>query len=137
MSSSNLVSLRLLKEANQEAFGEIAKEETRFLASAMAIVKMDPLIRMKLGGDKLTASVNLARMLRERAEKKHFNDRIDGAVQKLIDYELGTYGEAFQQLKESELPFTVEDIKEGEVVKGKKLKIDMKKSRGNYKLAFV
>ena len=30
-SSSSLVSLRLLKDANPEAFGTLAKEETRFL----------------------------------------------------------------------------------------------------------
>ena len=34
MSSSNLVSLRLLKEANPAAFKNLAREETRFLASA-------------------------------------------------------------------------------------------------------
>ena len=94
----------------------------------MAIVRNDPLIRMKLGGDKLTASVNLAKILRERAEKKHFEDRIDGAVDKLIDYELGTYGDSFKKLSGDDMPITFE--------KGK-LDVNMGLTRGTSDLAFT
>ena len=96
-SSSSLVSLRLLKDANPEAFDHLAKEETRFLASAMALVKRDPLLKLKMGSDTLTASVNLARELRRRAEKRSFDQRIDFAVDALIDKELAGYGNSFNK----------------------------------------
>ena len=94
-SSSSLVSLRLLKDANPEAFDHLAKEETRFLASAMALVKQDPLLKLKMGSDTLTASVNLARELRRRAEKRSFDQRIDFTVDQLISKELAGYGDSF------------------------------------------
>ena len=100
-SSSSLVSLRLLKDANPEAFGTLAKEETRFLASAMSLVRNDPLLKLKMGGDTLTASVNLAKLLRQRAEKKHFDQRIDGVVDELIKNELHGYGDDFKKPKKS------------------------------------
>ena len=96
-SSSSLVSLRLLKDANPQAFEHLAKEETRFLASAMALVKQDPLLKLKMGSDTLTASVNLARELRRRAEKRSFDQRIDFTVDQLIDKELAGYGNSFNR----------------------------------------
>ena len=100
-SSSSLVSLRLLKDANPKAFGTLAQEETRFLASAMSLVRNDPLLKLKMGGDTLTASVNLAKLLRERAEKKHFDSRIDKTVNALISNELNNYGDDFKKPKQS------------------------------------
>ena len=100
-SSSSLVSLRLLKDANPDAFGTLAREETRFLSSAMSLVRNDPLLKLKMGGDTLTASVNLAKLLRERAEKKHFDSRIDGVVKELIKNELHGYGDDFKKPKKS------------------------------------
>ena len=54
-----------------------------------------------MGGDTLTASVNLAKLLRERAEKKHFDSRIDKTVNALIKNELNNYGEDFKKPKQS------------------------------------
>ena len=110
-SSSSLVSLRLLSQANPEAFQDLAKEETRFLASAMSLIRSDPLLKLKLGGDTLTASVNLSKILRERAERAHYEKRISGVVDKLVDYEIGTYGDQFKPLKEDQLPVQVNEGK--------------------------
>ena len=129
-SSSSLVSLRLLRDANPEAFSDLAKEETRFLASAMALVRNDPLLKLKLGGDTLTASVNLSKILRERAERQHYESRIDGVVKELVDYEIGTYGKEFKPLKEDNLPIKVSDKNQ--------LRIDMtKRPSGASTLAFI
>ena len=54
-----------------------------------------------MGGDTLTASVNLAKLLRERAEKKHFDSRIDKTVEALINNELNNYGDDFKKPKQS------------------------------------
>ena len=100
-SSSSLVSLRLLRDANNEAFGDLAREETRFLSSAMSLVRNDPLLKLKMGGDTLTASTNLAKLLRERAERRAFNKRIDPIVDELVKNELHGYGDDFKKPKKS------------------------------------
>ena len=72
-----LLSLRLLKDTNQELFQDLAKEETKFLTSAISLVRNDPLLRLKFGGDVLTASLNLSKQLKLHAEELNIKDRLD------------------------------------------------------------
>lgn len=83
-----LLSLRLLKDANKEAFEDLAREETKFLSASLALVKNDPLLRLKMGGDVLTSSLNLAKQLKVHAEDKLFKDRIEAMIDGLNTAEL-------------------------------------------------
>lgn len=86
-SQQTLVSLKLLKEANRPMFEHLMRHEARFLTTAVQAVSNNEFLKMKLGGDVLTASVNLSRLLRSRAEKKVFDEQMDPIVQNLISAE--------------------------------------------------
>lgn len=90
-----LLSLRLLKDANRGAFEDLAKEETKFLTASLALVKNDPLLRLKMGGDVLTASLNLAKQLKVHAEDKLFKDRLESMIDGLNFNELRNIDKAF------------------------------------------
>ena len=94
-SSDLLIALRLLKDAagvgpGQQAFQQLAVDELKWLNAGLAMVKSDPFLRIKMGGDNLTAAVNLAGILRSRAEAVHFQARIDEHVKPLVKNEFGT-----------------------------------------------
>ena len=85
--SQTLISLRLLEKTNPDLFQKLARQETRFLQTAIYSVEADPLLKLKLGGDTLTASMNLAKILRSRVEKQALDKRIDGTVDALVKHE--------------------------------------------------
>ena len=74
---NTLLSLKMLKEVNREAFEGLAQEQTRFLTAALALLKQDHFLRIKLGGAGLQQAMILAQILKKRAEEKHIQSRID------------------------------------------------------------
>ena len=64
----NLVNLKLLKSAAPLVAKAVEEEETMFLNTAMSMIKKDPYLRIKMGGDLMTSSTNLAKMLRSQVE---------------------------------------------------------------------
>ena len=93
--SQTLISLRLLEKTNTPLFQKLAKQETRFLQTAIYAIESDPLLKIKMGSDTLTASMNLAKILRERVEQKALDNRIDKTVEALVTHEqtgLGAMG---------------------------------------------
>ena len=83
--ANTLLSLKMLKEANEDAFRGLAQEQTRFLSAALALLKQDHFLRVKLGGAGLQQAMVLAQILKKRAEEKHLQNRLDhhaDAIQK-------------------------------------------------------
>ena len=83
--ANTLLSLKMLKEANEPAFRGLAAEQTRFLSAALALLKQDHFLRVKLGGAGLQQAMVLSQILKKRAEEKHLQNRLDhhaDAIQK-------------------------------------------------------
>ena len=78
-----LLSLRLLKDADPQSFQDLSKNETRFVSASLALIKNDPLLRLKLGGDVLTATLNLSKQLKAHCEQKLFTDRLENMIDAL------------------------------------------------------
>ena len=83
--ANTLLSLKMLKEVNEAAFQGLAQEQTRFLSAALALLKQDHFLRVKLGGAGLQQAMVLSQILKKRAEEKHLQNRLDhhaDAIQK-------------------------------------------------------
>ena len=83
--ANTLLSLKMLKEANEPAFRGLAQEQTRFLSAALALLKQDHFLRVKLGGSGLSQAMVLSQILKKRAEERHLQNRLDhhaDAIQK-------------------------------------------------------
>lgn len=93
-----LVNLKLLKEVSPELFNEIGQEETLFLKAATSMIKGDAYLRIKLGGDLMTASMNLAKILRSQVEQVWLERRTKTVVQSLVGYKQAELGPAFQPI---------------------------------------
>lgn len=78
--ANTLLSLKMLKEANPVVFKGLAEESTRFLSAALGLVRQDDFLRIKLGGNNITAAMRLAPILKQRAEEQHIKQRIDATA---------------------------------------------------------
>ena len=85
--ANTLLSLKLLADTNKNAFQLLAGESTKFLASSLALIRADPYLKVKLGGNLLQSSMMLADILKNYVEKKHFEERIDGVAHQLLKHE--------------------------------------------------
>lgn len=83
--ANTLLSLKLLKEANPDAFTGLAQESTQWLASALALVRSDPFLRVKFGGDNINAAMQLAPIIKQRVEEKHIQARMDQMADGLLE----------------------------------------------------
>ena len=91
-----LLSLRLLKDSNETLFKELAREETKFLTGAIALVRNDPMLRLKFGGDVLTASLNLSKQLKVHAEELNIRDRLDTLAKAMNEIEINSISKDLQ-----------------------------------------
>ena len=85
LDANTLLSLKMLKEVNEDAFRGLAQEQTRFLSAALALLKQDHFLRTKMGGAGLQQAMVLSQILKKRAEEKHLQNRLDhhaDAIQK-------------------------------------------------------
>ena len=83
--ANELLSLKILKEANPGAFDKIAEDETKWLAVAFGLLKRDPYLQVQLKGRGIRQAMKLANLLKQKAEERHFTNRIDGVVSKMVD----------------------------------------------------
>ena len=86
-SAPSLIALKLLASTNEHAFKGLREDQTKWLASATALVREDPYLRISLGGDLLTASVAVADLLKKRAEEKNLQAHIDDVVDHMLKFE--------------------------------------------------
>ena len=110
--ANTLLSLKLLKDANPDAFQGLAQEETRFLAASLALVRSDPYLKLKMGNDSISAAINLAGVLKNRAEKKHLEHRIDATADALLAHEFneeGGLGRHLMPLGDMQMPVKIEE----------------------------
>ena len=83
----SFIALKLLASTNEYAFKGLLEDQTKWLASATALVREDPYLRISLGGDLLTASVAVADLLKKRAEEKNLQAHIDDVVDHMLTFE--------------------------------------------------
>ena len=87
--ADTLISLKLLSEADP-AYKKMMKEELKFLTAARSLLRADTYLRIKMGGDNLSASMRLANVLKARSETKHLNERLDNVVGALNQHTFAT-----------------------------------------------
>ena len=86
---NTLLSLKLLGETGDKEINKaLAQEQTRFLTSALALLKTDTFLRLKFGGAGLKEAMKLAEILKKRANEKHLEKRIDKTAEALLDGQL-------------------------------------------------
>ena len=83
--ANELLSLKILKDANPDAFASIAADETKWLAVAFGLLKRDPYLQVQMKGRGVRQAMKLANLLKQKAEERHFVNRIDGVVNKMVD----------------------------------------------------
>ena len=108
--ANTLLSLKMLKEANEPAFRGLAQEQTRFLSAALGLLKQDHFLRVKLGGAGLQQAMVLSQILKKRAEEKHLQNRLDhhaDAIQK--GFREGELGNSLPVVEEPVLAYQNDD----------------------------
>lgn len=90
MDANELLSLKILKDANPEAFADIAKNETKWLSVAFGLIKRDPYLQIQLQGRGIRQAMKLANLLKSASEKRHFENRINGIVDKMVNARFNT-----------------------------------------------
>ena len=83
--ANELLSLKILKDANPDAFATIAADETKWLAVAFGLLKRDPYLQVQLKGRGVRQAMKLANLLKSKAEERHFTSRIDKVVNRMVD----------------------------------------------------
>ena len=75
--ANQLLSMKMLSQANPEAFGDLQKKSTLFLSSALGLLRNDDYLKIKYGGSNISAAMQLAPILKAKAEQLHFDARFD------------------------------------------------------------
>lgn len=83
--ANELLSLKILKDANPDAFASIAADETKWLAVAFGLLKRDPYLQVQMKGRGVRQAMKLANLLKQKAEERHFVNRIDNVVNKMVN----------------------------------------------------
>ena len=84
MDANELLSLKILKDANPNAFKHLAAEETKWLALALGLLRRDVYLQVTMGGKGVRQAMRLAGLLKQKAEQSHFNHRINGVVDRML-----------------------------------------------------
>ena len=88
VSINDLLNFRLLKDANPAKFGDLAKKETELLALSFDLLKGNPLLQMKMGGNNLNSANNLSKYLKNRAETLAIHHIIDDSAKAILEKSL-------------------------------------------------
>jgi hypothetical protein len=83
-SANELLSLRILKDANPAAFANLAAEETKWLAISLGLLRRDTYLQLMMGGKGVRQAMKLSGLLKQKAEQSHFNHRINGVVDRMV-----------------------------------------------------
>lgn len=131
--ANTLLSLKLLKEADPDAFAGLAQESVRWLALGLSLVRSDPFLRVKFGGDNINAAMQLAPILKRRVEEKHVQARLDqmadGALETAFDSDLGNMPASMKPIGVGDLE-PIGDNLIGKHGTSKKLQLKMRQSKG-------
>lgn len=90
--ANELLSLKILKDANGPAFEHLAKEETKWLSASLGLLKSDPYLQVQMGGSGIRQALKLSSLLKQRAEQVHFNQRTQKLVEDMVDNKFMTSG---------------------------------------------
>ena len=82
--ASELLSLKILKDANKEAFDGLAKEETKWLSVALGLLRRDKFLELTMGGRGIRPAMKLAGVLKQKAEQKHLEQRLDPVISNMV-----------------------------------------------------
>ena len=116
--ANELLSLKILKDANPDAFDSIAADETKWLAVAFGLLKRDPYLQVQLKGRGIRQAMKLANLLKQKAEERHFTNRIDGVVSKMVDarFKEGGWEQLGAMSQEKVNEFLKEENNQGDIV---------------------
>lgn len=78
--ANELLSLKILKDANPESFTGIAAEETKWIALSLGLLRKDPYLQIRLKGKGIRSAMKLAAHLKRKAEQAHFDSRLDETI---------------------------------------------------------
>ena len=84
MDANELLSLKILKDANPGAFSTLAKEETKWLSVSLGLLRKDPYLQVMMGGKGVRQAMKLSGLLKQKAEQFHFNSRVDPVVSRMV-----------------------------------------------------
>ena len=84
MDANELLSLKILKDANPTAFSSLAKEETKWLSLALGLLRKDPYLQVMMQGKGVRQAMRLSGLLKQKAEQFHFNSRVDPVVSRVV-----------------------------------------------------
>ena len=83
--ANELLTLKILKEANPDVFRNVAQDETKWLSLAFASLRQDPYLQLQLGGRGVRQAMKLANLLKMKAEQRHFDKRVENIAEKMVD----------------------------------------------------
>ena len=84
MDANELLSLKILKDANPDAFQNLAAEETKWLALSLGLLRRDVYLQVMMGGKGVRQAMKLSGLIKNRVEQAHFNHRISGVVERML-----------------------------------------------------
>lgn len=90
--ANELLSLKILKDANPKSFEGIAAEETKWIALALGLLRRDPYLQIRLKGKGIRAAMKLATHLKRKAEQSHFDSRLDEVIKVVNDQKFAEAG---------------------------------------------
>ena len=82
--ANELLSLKILKDANRDAFEDLAREETKWLSVSLGLLRRDPYLQVMMQGRGVRQAMKLAGLLKQKAEQHHFNSRVDSVVKQIV-----------------------------------------------------
>ena len=90
--ANELLSLKILKDANPSAFSSLAQEETKWLSLALGLLRRDVYLQVMMGGKGVRQAMKLAGVLKQKAEQSHFNHRVNGVVERMLTTKFSDQG---------------------------------------------
>ena len=83
--ANELLSLKILKDANPSAFQTLAHEETKWLSISLGLLRQDPYLQVMMQGKGVRQAMKLSSLLKQKAEQMHFDNRVKGVVKKIVE----------------------------------------------------
>jgi hypothetical protein len=91
-----LLTLKLLRDSDPEAknaeskkmYDDLAINELKYWKSAISLLKYDPYLKQLMGGDLISGAQKLSRVLKQKVEEKHLEQRLKPGISALLENEL-------------------------------------------------
>ena len=84
--SNTLLAYKLLKDSWGDAnvFGDLLKEEMKYLVAGISLLNQDPYLAMKMGGVTLNAAGQLAAVIKQKEQELDISARIDPVAKSIL-----------------------------------------------------